>query len=74
MKPVFSDKTLRDAVVNELESDPEVAAKHISVTAIDGAVTLGGHVTTNHEKHVAVRASRTRVPAGSSKRVSVNGG
>jgi osmotically-inducible protein OsmY len=36
MKPTVSDKILRDAVVNELERDPEVNAKHISVTAIDG--------------------------------------
>jgi osmotically-inducible protein OsmY len=62
MKPAISDKLLRDAVVKELESDPEVIAKHISVTAIDGAVALGGHVTTIHEKHVAVRAVE-RVPA-----------
>ena len=62
MKPMISDEILRDAVVNELERDPEVGAKHISVTAIDGAVTLGGHVITIHEKHVAVRASE-RVPA-----------
>jgi osmotically-inducible protein OsmY len=56
MKPV-SDKFLREAVVKELESDPEVVATHISVTAIDGAITLGGHVMTIHEKHVAVRAA-----------------
>jgi osmotically-inducible protein OsmY len=62
MKPMISDKILRDAVVEELERDPEVAAKHISVTAIDGAITLGGHVMRNHEKHVAVRAAE-RVPA-----------
>jgi osmotically-inducible protein OsmY len=62
MKPIVSDRILREAVVSELERDPEVAAKHISVTAIDGAVTLGGHVMTNHEKHVAVRAAE-RVPA-----------
>jgi osmotically-inducible protein OsmY len=57
MKPIISDTVLRDAVVNELERDPEVAAKHISVTAIDGAITLGGHVMSNHEKHEAVRAA-----------------
>jgi osmotically-inducible protein OsmY len=62
MKPILSDRILRDAVVNELEGDPEVAAKHISVTAIDGAITLGGHVMRDHEKHVAVRAAE-RVPA-----------
>jgi osmotically-inducible protein OsmY len=57
MNPIVSDKALRDAVVKELESDPEVGAKHISVTATDGAVTLGGHVARDHEKHVAVRAA-----------------
>jgi osmotically-inducible protein OsmY len=57
MKPIVSDKMLRDAVVKELERDPEVVAKHISVTAIDGAITLGGHVMSIHEKHVAVRAA-----------------
>jgi hypothetical protein len=57
MKPTLSDKMLRNAVVKELEDDSEVAAKHISVTAIDGAITLGGHVMTYHEKHVAVRAA-----------------
>ena len=62
MKPFISDKILRDAVVKELEDDPEVFAKYISVTAIDGAITLGGHVMLIHEKHVAVRAAE-RVPA-----------
>ena len=57
MKPVVSDEILRTAVVKELEDDPELVAKHISVIAIDGAVTLGGHVMTIHEKHVAVRAA-----------------
>jgi osmotically-inducible protein OsmY len=57
MKPTRGDGVLRDAVVRELESDPEVIAKHISVTAIDGAVTLRGHVMTIHERHVAVRAA-----------------
>ena len=57
MKPLLSDKMLRDAVVDELERDPEVSARHISVSAVDGAVTLGGHVRGEHEKHVAVRAA-----------------
>jgi osmotically-inducible protein OsmY len=57
MKPRVSDKVLRGAVVKELERDPDVVAKHISVTAIDGAIALGGHVMTIHEKHVAVRAA-----------------
>ena len=57
MKPIVSDTILRDTVIKELDDDPEVAAKHISVTAIDGAITLAGHVMTIHEKHVAVRAA-----------------
>lgn len=57
MKPIVNDEILRDAVLKELQSDPEVAAKHILVTAIDGAVTLGGHVVTDHQKHAAVRAA-----------------
>jgi osmotically-inducible protein OsmY len=43
MKPIISDKILLDAVVKELEADPEVVARHISVTATDGAITLRGH-------------------------------
>jgi osmotically-inducible protein OsmY len=57
MKPIITDKVLRAAVVKELESDPEVGAKHISVTSNDGAITLGGHVTRDHEKHAAVQAA-----------------
>jgi osmotically-inducible protein OsmY len=58
MKPLPSDEALRTAVVQELRDDPEVViTTHISVTAEDGAVTLGGHVQTYHEKHEAVRAA-----------------
>lgn len=57
MKPILSDKLLRDAVVKELESDAELGAKHVWVTAVDGAITLGGHVLSYHEKHEAVRAA-----------------
>jgi hypothetical protein len=31
MKPAVSDTMLRDAVVSELERDPDVAATHVSV-------------------------------------------
>ncbi len=58
----MSEKSLREAVVRELSSDPEVYAKYVSVTAIDGAIALGGHVMTIHETQVAVRAAE-RVPA-----------
>jgi osmotically-inducible protein OsmY len=57
MKPLLSNKLIRDAVLEELESDPEVSGKHISVTVNDGAVTLAGHVVAIHEKHAAVRAA-----------------
>jgi osmotically-inducible protein OsmY len=57
MKPTVGDEILRNAVLKQLEHDPEVVAKHISVTAFDGAIALGGHVMTDHEKHVAVRAA-----------------
>jgi osmotically-inducible protein OsmY len=57
MKAMVSDRTLRDAVMDELEGDPEIDATHVSVTATDGAITLGGHVMTTHEKHIAVRAA-----------------
>ena len=62
MKPTGSDKILRDAVVKGLEDDPEIVATHISVTALDGAIALGGHVATYHQKQVAVRVAE-RVPA-----------
>jgi osmotically-inducible protein OsmY len=58
MKPSINDKVLRDAVVKELESDPEVGAKHISVTANDGAIALGGHVTRDHERACRSASSR----------------
>ena len=57
MKPIVSDTHLRDVVENELERDPEIVATHVSVRAIDGAITLGGHVMSVHEKHEAVRAA-----------------
>lgn len=57
MKPTVSDAALRDAVLQELEGDPDVVARYVWVNAIDGAIILGGHVLTYHEKHVAVRAA-----------------
>lgn len=58
MKPVLSDERVRMAVIDELNREPDVFARHISVTAVDGAVTLGGHVLTLHAKHTAVRAAK----------------
>lgn len=73
MKPNIGDKALRDAVLEELDQDPEVSAKHISVIAIDGAVALGGHVPTYHEKHAAVRAAeRVQAVRAVADRIDVN--
>jgi osmotically-inducible protein OsmY len=58
MKPMISDKILREAVLKELERDSEIFEKYISVTAFDGAIALGGHVMTIHERHAAVRAAQ----------------
>ena len=57
MKPILNDTLIRDAVVEELKRDGEVVATHISVTVVEGAATLGGHVMFEHEKHEAVRAA-----------------
>lgn len=57
MKSILSNETLRTAVEKELQSDPEVDSRHISITAVDGAITLRGQVVTDHQKHAAVRAA-----------------
>lgn len=57
MKPPVNDDVLRASVCRELGSDPEVVANHISVSTVDGGVTLRGHVMTIHEKHAAARAA-----------------
>jgi osmotically-inducible protein OsmY len=53
----MDDKALQDAVIEELEWDPEVDSAHIGVAASDGAVTLSGHVSSYAEKWAAVRAA-----------------
>jgi osmotically-inducible protein OsmY len=52
-----SDGALRDEVLRELALDPEVDETHIAVSVENGAVTLGGHVSSYPEKHAAVRAA-----------------
>ncbi len=52
----MSDKTLRDAVMAELEWEPSIDAKHIGVTVADGVVTLTGHVGSYTER---VKAEKT---------------
>ncbi len=57
MKPGTTDKTIEDAVMRELEWDPEVSAAHIAVSAKDGAVVLTGRVSSYAERVAAVRAA-----------------
>ena len=53
----MDDKALQDAVIEELEWDPELDSAHIGVAAKDGAVTLSGHVSNYAEKWAAVKAA-----------------
>jgi osmotically-inducible protein OsmY len=53
----MSDNVLVDAVRAELERDPEVNARHVGVSAVDGAVVLTGYVPLDREKVAAVRAA-----------------
>jgi len=54
----MSDKSLQQAVLDELEWEPSVNAAHIGVTAKDGVVTLSGDVKSYAEKWAAERATR----------------
>ena len=51
MRPGTTDKTIEDAVMRELEWDPEVNATHIAVSAKDGAV--GSHRPVEHGEVMA---------------------
>ena len=54
----MSDRTLKQAVEDELEWEPSINAEHIGVTAEDGVVTLTGHVGSYAEKFTAEKAVR----------------
>jgi osmotically-inducible protein OsmY len=54
----MSDKTLRQAVMDELEWDPSFNAQHIGVAVEDGVVTLTGHVGSYIERLAAEKAVR----------------
>ncbi len=54
----MSDKTLKQAVEDELEWEPSINAEHIGVTAENGVVTLTGHVGSYAEKFTAEKAVR----------------
>lgn len=53
----MTDKTLQQAVLDELEWEPSVNSAHIGVTASNGIVTLAGHVPSYAEKFAAERAA-----------------
>jgi osmotically-inducible protein OsmY len=53
----MSDDALLQAVRAELEHDPEVNARHVGVSVVDGAVLLTGYVPLDDEKRAAVRAA-----------------
>lgn len=54
-----SDRHLRDAVMRQLEWDPEIASQDISASAKDGAVTLTGFVHSYFEKIAAEKAAKS---------------
>ena len=54
----MSDRTLKQAVEDELEWEPSINAEHIGVTAEDGVVTLTGHVGSYSEKYAAEKATK----------------
>jgi osmotically-inducible protein OsmY len=53
----MTDKAVQEAVLRELEWDPQVEAAHIGVAVNKGAVTLTGHVSSYTEKLAAIRAA-----------------
>jgi len=52
----MTDKSLQQAVLDELDWEPSVDAAHIGVTANNGVVTLTGHVPSYTQKWAAERA------------------
>ncbi|HVP75785.1 MAG TPA: BON domain-containing protein [Gaiellaceae bacterium] len=52
-----SDTALREAVLSELDWDPEVDARHIGVSANEGAITLDGYVASYSQKVAALHAA-----------------
>src|ERR1700742_2582094 len=52
----MTDKSLQQAVLDELDWEPSIDAAHIGVTANNGVVTLTGHVSSFTQKWAAERA------------------
>lgn len=54
-----SDKQLREAVLRQLEWDPQIVSKDISINTKEGAVTLTGFVHSYAEKVAAEKAAKS---------------
>lgn len=54
-----SDRQLRDAVLRQLEWDPQVTSKDISVAAADNVIALTGFVHHYSEKYAAEKAAKS---------------
>jgi len=54
-----TDKKLRDVVLRQLEWDPQVKSKDISVAAADNVVTLTGFAHHYSEKYAAEKAAKS---------------
>jgi len=54
-----NDKLLRDAVIRQLEWDPQVVSKDISVTVSDNVVALTGYTHSYTEKYAAEKAVKS---------------
>jgi len=54
-----TDRQLRDLVIRQLESDPQVTSPDVSVAAADNTITLTGFVHSYAEKYAAEKAARS---------------
>jgi len=54
-----ADRQLRDAVIRQLEWDPQITSKDIGVAASDSVVTLTGFAHTYAEKYAAEQAAKS---------------
>lgn len=62
----MNDLSLRNAILDELEFQPEIDAANIGVAVDDGVVTLSGHVSSYAQKisaERAVKASKVYAPS-----------
>ena len=57
MTATHDDRALQERVQAELDFEPSIDSSHIGVTAIEGVVTLSGHVPTYAQKTAAERAA-----------------